>query len=293
MRSARDANDLDGHNVMALRFWQNHLTAGLHIPIVGGSDRHMLFPPAFPTTYVRKPSAEAFAARSGKALGYEGIVAGVSEGGTVVSRTPFATQIDMHAVDTDGTRYPLGAELPRGGTWRIEVRVSRASAGILRLVTGPLKEAVDGRIDAEPSVLAEVEIPSDHAEGAFEWTPGEAGGWLHAMVLEPLMVDPDPPLEALDALELLSQPVSGDPLVVLAEVLLRFIVDNATLMPHTCDTAAWAPWTAQCMPIDEDALGTFHIPDGLARLIHVWFEGGEASGYAMGALTSAFMVRGP
>ena len=112
------------------------------------------------------------------------------------------------------------------------------------------------------------------------------------MVLEP-RVDPDPPAEAFEALALLSEPVSGNPLVVLAEVMLRFIVDNSALMPHTCDTTFWEPWTAQCMPIDDEALGTFHIPDGLARLIHIWFEEGEASEFCMGAVSSAFLVRGP
>ena len=291
VRDARSANEVDGHNVMALRFWQNHLSAGLHVPVVGGSDRHMLFPAAFPTTYVRRPSGEEFAGREGRALGYEGIVAGVKEGGTFVSRTPFAAQIDMEAVDLDGTCYPLGAELPHGGTWRIEVRVTRAFGGLLRLWTGPLKDAEAGVVSAEPSLLAEVVIPSDVAEGAFEWEVPSEGGWLHAIVLEPVMVDSDPPPEAFEALQTLSEPVSGDPLVVLAEVLLRFIVDNSTLMPHTCDPAAWEPWTAQCMPVDKDPLGTFHIPDGLARLIHVWFEGGEATEFCMGALTSAFLVR--
>ncbi|MGB0588364.1 MAG: CehA/McbA family metallohydrolase [Myxococcota bacterium] len=292
IRDARDANDTDGHNVMALRFWQNHLTAGRHIPVVGGSDRHMLFPPAFPATYVRKPTHPEFEGKEGHELGYEGIVAGVKEGGTFVSRTPFGAQVDLHAVDADGTRYPLGAELPRGGMWRIEVRVSRAFGGLLRLLTGPLKEAVDGQVSAETSVLAEVEIPSDLAEGAFEWEVPEGGGWLHAIVLEPLMVDSDPPVQALEAIASLSEPVSGNALVVLAEVMLRFIVDNSTLMPHTCDPAAWEPWTAQCMPIDDDPLGTFHIPDDLARLIHVWFEGGEATEFCMGAVSSAFLVRG-
>ena len=292
IRDAREANDTDGHNVMALRFWQNHLTAGVHLPIVGGSDRHMLFPPAFPTTYVRRPSAPSFDGKEGQDLGYEGIVAGVSEGGTFISRTPFAAQIDLHAIDEDGTAYPMGSELPRGGTWIIEARVSRADAGRLRLWTGPIKAAKEGIFSAEPTLLADVEIPSALAHGRFEWEVPEGGGWLHAVVLEPLMADPDPPLEAFEALELLSEPVSGNALVVLAEVMLRFIVDNATLMPHTCDPAAWEPWTAQCMPIDDDPLGTFHIPDGLARLIHVWFEGGEASEFCMGAVTSAFMVKG-
>ena len=130
IRDAQEAHAEEGHNVMALRFWQNHLSAGLHLPIVGGSDRHMLFPPAFPTTYVRRPSASEFEGKEGQDLGYEGIVAGVSEGGTFISRTPFAAQIDLHAIDEEGTRYPMGAELPRGGTWTIEARVSRAEGGL-------------------------------------------------------------------------------------------------------------------------------------------------------------------
>jgi hypothetical protein len=292
VRDARDTNDTDGHNVMALRFWQNHLTTGLHVPVVGGSDRHMLFPAAFPATYVRKPAHPDYDAKEGHALGYEGIVAGVKEGGTFISRTPFGAQVDLHAVDADGARYPLGAELPHGGTWRVEVRVSRASGGVLRLVTGPLRDPIDGVVSAEVSLLAEVAIPSDLAEGAFEWVAPEEGGWLHAIVLEPLMVDSAPPPEALEAMATLSEPVSGNALVVLAEVMLGFIVDNATLMPHTCDPTAWEPWTAQCMPVDDEPLGTFHIPDGLARLIHVWFEGGEATEFCMGAVSSAFLVRG-
>jgi len=291
VRDARDVGEADGHNVMAVRFWQNNLTAGLHLAIVGGSDRHMLFPPALPTTYVHKTTDPQFEGLEGHALGYEGIVAGVKARGTFVSRSPFGAQVDLAAVDEDGTRYPMGAELPRGGTWRIEARVSRASGGLLRLIAGPLLEAVDGEVRAESEVIAEVPVPADHAEGFFEWVVPESGGWLHAIVLERLMVDPDPPEEALDALETLSVPVSGNPLVVLAEVLMRFIVDNATLMPDTCDPASWAPWTAQCMPIDDEPLGTYHVPDGLARLVNIWFEDGAATEYCMGAVTSAFMVR--
>lgn len=277
------------HNAMAVRFWQNHLTAGLHVAPIGGSDRHMIFPAGLPTTYVRRPDAHADL--QGKDLGWQGVVAGLHDGGTFVSRSPFGAQVVMEAIGPDGDVHPMGAELPGAGPWTIRIRVGRAEGGLFRLVGGPLKPAEpDGTWSAAPEVLLEEAVPGDLVETEWVWTPPAGGGWLHAEVLELLAPDPLPP-EAQTALEVFQTPAQGDALIVLAEVMLPFIDGDDLLFPDTCDPAEWQPWMLQCMPTDQVTLGSFYVPERMERLVHIVYDGDAPTEWAMGAISSAFLVR--
>ena len=271
-----------GHNDRALRFWQGHLTGGLHPAVIGGSDRHMVVPAALPTTYVRR--AEGLD-------GPEGVLQGIRDGGTFVSRSPFGPQIDLSAVDEDGKTYPLGAALPHAGPWQIEARVSRAVGGVLRLIAGPMKPAdADGRVRAEPEILFEAPIHHALVEGTFAWTAPAGGGWIHAVVLEPVapnVLDP----ELAKALATFSTPASGNALVVMAEQILPLVDEDVVLTPENCDPADWLPDRPQCVPVDQMSLATFQIPDALERLLHIAYEDGVATDRCMGAISSAFLFR--
>jgi hypothetical protein len=279
-----------GINSKGMRFWQNHLTAGIHIPAVGGSDRHMIVPAALPTTYVRRPSDPKFDGLEGPALGMEGIVAGIAEGGTFISRSPFGPQIDLHAEGPDGTLFPLGSELPGVGTYRIHIRVSRADGGIVRLIAGPLRAAVDGRVSAEDAVVFEEPVTAAFVEGTFDWEVPAEGGWLHAVVLEPVAKGELPP-EGQQVLDLFQSQKEADGLTLMAEAILPLADVNLIFDPGSCDPAEWEAWRPQCMPIDDMTLPTFYLPDELVRMLNIYFEDGAPTDLCMGAVSSAFMAR--
>jgi hypothetical protein len=291
IRDARD-NGGPGNNDMALRFWQNHLTAGRHVAVVGGSDRHMLVPAALPTTYVGKPSGASFADLEGPALGADGILEGIRQRKTFVSRSPFGPQVDLVAVGEDGVEWPLGSELEGSGPYRIRCRVSRAKGGVLRLIAGPIKPpGPDGRFSAEPTVVAEEPIAFELVEGEVVWQPPADGGWLHALVLEPLVVQElTPTLQA--ALELFQVPKESDALLAMAEAILPMVDPNVVLNPAACDPKSWDPRKPQCMTVDSITLATFYLPDEVVRLLNIYYEGGKPTEWCFGAVTSAFLHRG-
>lgn len=278
-----------GANHMALLLWYNHLTNGVHIPAVGGGDRHMIVPAGLPTTYVLRPDLPRYEGLEGPALGWEGIVDGLRTGATFISRSPFGAQVVLEAEDAAGTRHPMGAELPGPGTYTVHVTVTRAYKGLLRLVTGPIKPQA-GKVTAEPMVLAEDWIPSDRATGAYEWTVPAGGAWLHAIVLEELLPEPLPP-QLDEAWAAISKMPDGKDVAAIAGVVAPILDPNVLLNPKLCNPDDWDPWMLQCMPVDGMTLASFYVPDRLERLMNIYFEDGQATDWCMGALTSAFMAR--
>ena len=71
---------------------------------------------------------------AGQALGYPGIIQGISEDSTFISRSPFGSQVELEAEDADGSRYPLGIALPGPGTYTVHIRVSHAHRGWMQLI---------------------------------------------------------------------------------------------------------------------------------------------------------------
>jgi len=287
----RDAmeNGGAGLNEMGLRFWENHLTAGLHVAPIGGSDRHMLVAAALPTTYIHPPKAWIQGLEKPSELAFEGIVAGIDAGHTFISRSPIGAQILMEAEGSDGVLYPMGSALPKEESFLIHVEVSRAENGLLRLVSGAIEGEKDGVVSANPILLDEVEIPGKRVKGTYLWTPPAEGGWLYAMVLEPLQVEPWP--ESLEVIaEELSEPSEVSGLLAMATALLPIIDPNLMLNPGLCDPGSWDPFKPQCMDFDNEPLATFYFPDALIRILNRWFEDGSGSDYCFGALSSAFMV---
>ena len=71
----------------------------------------------------------------------------------------------------------------------------------------------------------------------------------------------------------------------------RQLVDTSTLgEPASCDPATWAPGRLACMPADDQPLGSYYIPTSLQPWFSVEYLDREPTGYAMGAVTSAFFV---
>ena len=279
-----------GANDVALRMWYAHLTDGVHIPAVGGGDRHMIVPAGLPTTYVHRPDLPRFAGLEGKDLGWEGVVEGLRIGSTFVSRSPFGAQVVLEAEDDAGTVYPMGAELPGPGHYTIHVTITRAAKGTLRLITGPIKPGQMPHVVAEPTVLAESWIPTDRSEGAYDWEVPVGGAWLHAIVYEELLPEPLPP-QLAPAWEALSKMPSGKDVASLAGAIAPILDPNILLNPKLCNPDEWDPWMLQCMPVDDTTIASFYVPDRLERLLNIVFEDGQPTDWTMGALTSAFMAR--
>ena len=291
----RDAatNSGGGTNEMGLRFWYGHLTAGIHVPVVGGSDRHLVLPIGVPTTYVRKPDNPDYAGLEGKELGSEGILDGLRAGGTFVSHSPWGPQVDLRAEAGDGKSFPLGAELPGPGTYTVHAKVTRAAGGLLRLVGGPLKAPSGGAVAPEPAVLLEEAVDGDWYETSYEWEVPDAGGWLHAIVLEQLVPEPLP-TEVEDALETIQNvggETRGEWVQQLAPALLPLVDGDLMAGKGNCDPSTWKPWRLWCMPADTTRLATFYIPPLLNRLMQAFEQDDAPTDWAMGALTSAFLAR--
>lgn len=276
-----------GANAEALRFWQNHLSAGVAVAPVGGGDRHMLVPPGLPTTYVRAP--DAFAGKQGKALGPEGILAGIQQRATFISRSAFGAQVVLEAEDAAGKRHPMGSLLQPGATYTIHVQVGRAQGGLLRLYGAPLGKAPDGQWP-DPQVLYASPIEAQRVAGTWLWTVPPTGAWLHAVVLEVLVPSPLPD-QATEIQAILSKLPNGKALGDMLKVFVAMVNPSHVADASTCDPKAWQPWQGACMPADTATWATFYLPDGIVRLLSTWFEDGQPTGWCTGAISAAFLAR--
>lgn len=252
----------------ALRFWQGWLSLGAHVPPVGGGDRHMIFPAGMPTTWVRADEASE-----------AGVLDGIRAGATFVSRSPMGPRVLLSAT-VDGVAYPMGSALP--GASEVEVRwvAARAAGGELRLVAGAVDEALP-----DPEVVERVALTEALEEGSFVWSPPAGGGWLHAVLVDPL---PEVPAELESAKEALTTFPEDDGLAALIGALGPLVELEQLFDPSVCDPAGWDPWRAMCMPVDAEPYGTFYLADPVIALLSAEFEDGVATGYAMGAVSAAF-----
>jgi len=257
-----------GSNAQALRFWQAWLSLGVHVPPVGGSDRHMVFPAGLPTTYVLADSRDA-----------AGVLGGIGDGHTFISRSPAGPQVVLRAT-VDGVSHPMGSALPGATSVEVAYDVSRAAGGTLVLVHG----VVDASLPEPEST--EIALDSDSVAGTWTWEPPAGGGWLHAVVLEPLPTDiPEGREEVYEALT--TFPVDDD----ITDLLIAVgpLIDIDVLgTPSRCDPTSWEDWQLQCMPADTEPLATFYVPDEAQLLMNATFQDEAATGFAMGALSSAF-----
>lgn len=275
-----------GSNHQALKFWQYHLSDGRHLAPVGGGDRHMLMPAGLPTTYVHAP---ADATQTGKALGPQGILKGIAQKRTFVARSPFAAQIDLEAVDSDGKAFPMGAQLVAGKTYTIRMTVARAKHGLVRLYSAPLGKTQAGKWP-EPQVVFEAPLTSERVQGEWTWTVPAGGAWLHALVLDPAEVGKIP-AEFSKLGEVFTKIPEGKSITDMIKVLSAVVDVSVLMYPEDCDPAKWHPWMGQCMTADKTAMSTYYMPENLAKLMSLWFEDGKPTPWSLSAVSSAFMAK--
>ena len=271
-----------GRGGQALHFYEAGLARGVHVALVGGSDRHAVFPVGFPTTYLRSKTQDV-----------AGLMAAVKARRTFVSRGPAAATVELTVVVGDKD-FEMGDAIPissQGTMVTVKVRVGRAHGGLLRLIVGH-HIASDGElVDAElgkPILEVPVEGADFEAETVATIQPGD---WLYPLVLEPVAA---PGLEE-DKLALIPDMAQAaieagtedyDSLLNLFWDVIDFEV---VLAPETCDPAKWQLDKLQCMPPDATGIATFFIPDWVNRVLNSYAEGGQATEWCVGAVGSAVL----
>ena len=268
-------------NDQALAFYEALLSRGVHLAVIGGSDRHQLVFPAFPTTYVRAESTDL-----------TGLLAGIRARHTYVSRTPAGPQLRAD-IEVRGRTYALGDRVPvraAGEAVTVRVHVSRAKGGRLRLIRGAFVDTDDALAAA---ALGHIAQEASLAEDALElsWTLDvKPGDWLYPVVHEPLVPAGTPPALADKLVELATVTATcGESPAELAGVVLENFELEGFLEPTECDPARWRPDQPQCAPVDQIGFGTMFLPDPIDRPFHVVVEDGAPTDWCMGAVASAVL----
>jgi hypothetical protein len=261
----------------ALVMFEAMTANGVHVAAVGGSDRHALYLPGMPTTYVQADSDEV-----------EDILDGIRARRTFVSRNPSAAQVLME-VYVDGVAHPAGEAIVIGdptATVTVVTRVGRADGGELRLIHGTRVAEADlltaelGQILVQEAV-AGVDVTFEHEIEVAN------GDWLYPVVLEPLV-----PAGVTDEQAALIREIAqgsaeaGDDPLDVAEALAPVFDVELFSDPSLCDPEDWQPDELQCVVILDEGMGSFHAPDMLDRAINAWVEDGAITDWCMGALAS-------
>lgn len=149
-----------GGNDRALAYWEAALARGKRVAAVGGSDRHKLLPPGYPTTWVLAPSC-----------GEADVIAALRAGRTIVTQGPEGPFVTFEADPGSDGAYELtiGDALPTATAAQFRVRVEGAAEGLLRVVR-------QGR------VLLEERISSDDYERRFSATTAGPEDWFRVDV---------------------------------------------------------------------------------------------------------------
>lgn len=268
-------------DAQSLTWYAALLSRGIHPGLVGGSDRHGILLPGFPTTYVLAESADM-----------SSLIQGMRARHTFISRTPASTQVLAQA-HQDGSTWLFGDELPipaAGSSIEIEVQVARAKGGLLRILAGSALESDEEVLEMpDPSVLTEESIESD-LETFTITIDARPGDWLFAMVLEPL-VSPKADKELAASVSELAQAVadSGASPASIAAVAGSFVDPEVFGDPSKCTPEKWEPDMLQCSLVDAEGFGSFFVPDVLDRALNVWVEDRAVTPWTMGAVTSALL----
>lgn len=269
-----------GAGMQGLTWYEAHLARGLHVALVGGSDRHTLFMPGFPTTWVRAETRDL-----------QGLLKGIRSRHTFVSRTPVGAQLLVRVVH-DGKTWRMGDEIPvpaSGVKVKVTVQVGRSAGGLLRLIAG---EAVstDEALDAAP--LGQVALEKQVVGGDFTATielEVKPGSWFYPLVFDKLVRSD---LQA-DQAALVRGIADGalstgeENYFAIAALLVDLIDTGVVLNTSRCERASWDSRRLQCIPADDNGMGTFFVPDYVDRALNVVMENNARTEWAMGAVGSA------
>lgn len=276
-----------GKGGQALVLYEAQLARGLHVALVGGSDRHALLMPGFPTTWVRAETPDL-----------DGVLAGLRARHTFVSRGPAAAQV-LVAVEVGDASYEAGdvAPVPSAGvSARVVVTVANALGGLVRVVSGGAIATDDELAGAAlGSVVLEEAIDANPftAEVTIDAAPGT---WLYPVVLEPLVrpgLDADQEALVRDlaagVLDTGVLPTGEMDVMSFANLVIRLgLIDvGVALGTAPCEPEEWSLAVAQCVPADDDGLASFFIPDYLDRALNVAPVDDAVSDWSMGAVGSA------
>jgi len=271
-----------GGSTQSLVWYEAQLARGIHVALVGGSDRHTLLMPAFPTTWIRAESPDL-----------EGLLQGLRDRHTFVSRTPVSTQVLME-VEVDGTTWEMGDAIPiaaEGASAVVRVRVGRGDGGLVQVVAGGAvasDEALEGAPLGEV-VLEDTVTDADFTtEVTLDVTPGS---WVYPVVLDPL-VSPGSSEERAERVRALAEgavATGPEDYTALANLMMDMIDFGVALGVDECDPADWRPELPQCVPIDDENMTTYFLPDYIDRAFNAMIEDGGLTEWCMGAVGSAVM----
>lgn len=263
----------------ALAWVEANLARGVHTAVIGGSDRHAVLLPGFPTTWVRAEEVSE-----------AGVIDGIKARHSFVSRHPAAAQV-LVSVDVAGVSGQSGDALvvgEDGATAHLELRVGRAEGGIVRVISG---HGVHSDEELEHATLGQVlfEEPVTGADDSFgldlDVSPGD---WLYVVVLEPLIPVGTSDEQAAVVLDLAARVMETgeEDFMGLASMAADFIDSDVLWDASRCEPEEWAAELLQCFPVDDEGLGSFYVPDHLDRALNVVVEGGELTDWCMGAVAS-------
>jgi hypothetical protein len=267
-------------SVQGLVLYEAMLSRGVHVAVVGGSDRHVALLPGFPTTWIRAATPDV-----------AGLLQGVRDRHTFVSRTPASTQI-LGEVAVNGAAGEMGDELPvpaAGAPATVTLRVGRGDGGLVRLVVGEAV-ATDEELESAPlgSVALEQPVVGDDftAQTTLDVRPGT---WLYAYVLDPLVRSDLTPEQATQVRDIARKVMETgeEDYAGLADMVVAMVDPVVFMDGSQCDPKDWEPDGFQCVPADADGIATYFIPDWLDRSINVVIDDGDITEWSMGAIGSA------
>jgi hypothetical protein len=267
-------------------FFEANLSAGRFIAPVGGSDRHMIFMPGYPTTWVRAEEGTV-----------GGIIEGIRARHTIVTRSPAAAMAGLTA-DAGGTAMMAGdvGTFAAGIVADVSVRVTGASGGRVELVEGVVLDetlVLDVAAVPAPAVVATLDVPSNDATVSWTWAPSRPS-WLYARVLEKIDLTDYAPrtkewladyFSALESVAAAGKGGAGE----MVSAFLPFTDMGAS--KADCAPEKTPEWRVECIPGEVTQSGTFFIPEHLARPFSAVVRGGKVTEYAIGGITSALVLR--
>jgi hypothetical protein len=267
-------------SVQGLVLYEAMLSRGVHLAVVGGSDRHVALMPGFPTTWVRAATADV-----------AGVLQGVRDRHTFVSRTPASTQI-LAEVSVGGASGELGDALAvpaAGAQATVTLRVGRGDGGLLRVVAGEAV-ATDEELEAAPLGSVVLEQPVVGADFTAQTTLDvRPGTWLYAYVLDPLVRADLTPEQATQVRDVARKVMASgeEDYTGLADLVVSMVDPVVFFDGSQCDPKDWDPQGLQCIPADADGIATYFVPDWLDRAINVVIDDGDITDWSMGAIGSA------
>jgi hypothetical protein len=280
----RRALDVQGQGcgMQALEMYEAHISRGIHTALVGGSDRHLVFPVGFPTTWIKPEKADV-----------NGVLNGIRKRHTFVARNPVAATLELNVL-YDGKTWMQGDDIPipsAGAKVNVILRAGRAKGGRLLLVSGSAVPDDDALAEAPlgKAILDEQITNADfQSEIVLSVIPGD---WFYPLIYEPLVL-PEMSEDKADKVKNLATQAcqsKGKDYTAVIGYLIDYIDPEVIIDPYKCNAAAWDPEKLQCMTVDTGNTATFFFPDWIDRALNVIIKDSAITDWTMGAVGSAVL----